>query len=100
MSVHSQRHGKEGKVRGVVLRQLTPPRGWCGTSPRRKAQVSLTVIDLFCGAGGFSQGLKEAGHEIILAIDSDETAVGNHELNKPHPAQRLEDVPGFQALSQ
>jgi DNA (cytosine-5)-methyltransferase 1 len=92
MYVHPQRPRKGRQVTSVVLRQLTLPTGWCGTSTRREAQVSLTVIDLFCGAGGFSQGLKEAGHEIILAIDSDETAVESHELNHPHSEHWLEDV--------
>jgi DNA (cytosine-5)-methyltransferase 1 len=29
----------------------------------------LNVVDLFCGAGGFSQGFKDAGFNILLGID-------------------------------
>lgn len=31
----------------------------------------LNVIDLFCGAGGFSQGFKECGFNILLGIDNE-----------------------------
>lgn len=33
-----------------------------------------TVIDLFCGAGGFSLGFQAAGCEIVAAVDRDEAA--------------------------
>lgn len=32
----------------------------------------LTAIDLFCGAGGLSQGLEDAGYDILWAIDKEE----------------------------
>lgn len=41
----------------------------------------MKVIDLFCGAGGFSEGLRIAGHEVILAVDNWEPALKTHELN-------------------
>ncbi len=34
----------------------------------------MKVIDLFCGAGGFSEGFKQAGHEIIFGIDNNKDA--------------------------
>lgn len=43
---------------------------------------SLTVADLYCGAGGLSEGLHQVGYEIVFAIDKDrdacETFVKNH----------------------
>lgn len=30
----------------------------------------LNVIDLFCGAGGFSKGFKDCGFEILLGVDN------------------------------
>jgi len=50
------------------------------------------VIDLFCGAGGFSEGFRQAGHEIILAVDKDEDALASHETNHPQAEHWLEDV--------
>jgi len=39
------------------------------------------VVDVFCGAGGLSEGLREAGFEILLGIDSDPNAVETFSLN-------------------
>lgn len=40
------------------------------------------VIDLFCGAGGFSEGFRQAGCEIILGIDNDSLACETYYLNQ------------------
>ncbi len=45
--------------------------------------IKNRVLDLFCGAGGFSEGFKQAGFEIVAAIDNDEKALKAHELNHP-----------------
>jgi DNA (cytosine-5)-methyltransferase 1 len=36
-----------------------------------KSKIKLKVLDLFCGAGGFSYGFKSAGFEIVAGIDRD-----------------------------
>lgn len=45
----------------------------------------LTVIDFFCGAGGFSEGFRIAGFDIIMGLDSWQPALithnANHDLN-------------------
>ncbi|MDR6371076.1 DNA (cytosine-5)-methyltransferase 1 [Chryseobacterium bernardetii] len=45
----------------------------------------MTVVDFFCGAGGFSQGFKQNGFEIIYGYDYWEPAIKtfnyNYELN-------------------
>lgn len=43
----------------------------------------MRFIDLFCGCGGFSEGLRQAGHECILAVDNWEIALKSHEANHP-----------------
>ena len=53
---------------------------------------TIKVIDLFCGCGGFSTGFKQAGHDIILAIDMWETALKSHELNHVECEHWLEDI--------
>src|SRR5262249_6057656 len=36
------------------------------------------AIDLFCGAGGLSLGLEEAGFQTILGVDCNEEAIRTH----------------------
>ena len=31
----------------------------------------LNVLDLFCGAGGFSEGFSQAGYNILAGIDNE-----------------------------
>lgn len=45
----------------------------------------LTAIDLFCGAGGFSSGLLQAGFDIVGAVDAWPVAVETYGLNFAHP---------------
>src|SRR5690349_21823104 len=47
------------------------------------AAPSLTFIDLFCGCGGFTLGLKRAGLEPLAAIDWDEQAIETLKRNLP-----------------
>lgn len=46
-----------------------------------KKGVKPTVIDLCCGAGGFSEGFKQAGFEIILGIDIWKDALNSYQQN-------------------
>jgi site-specific DNA-cytosine methylase len=45
--------------------------------------MTLYLIDLFCGAGGFSTGAVKAGAKVLLAIDTWDIALKTHELNHP-----------------
>ena len=46
----------------------------------------LTVVDLFCGGGGLSQGLIDAGFKVIAAVDNWNAATKFYEENiKGHP---------------
>lgn len=37
--------------------------------------MSYNVLDLFCGAGGFSKGFIDAGFNVVLGVDNDEMAL-------------------------
>ena len=41
----------------------------------------LTVIDFFCGAGGFSEGFHMAGFDVIMGIDNWKPAIATHNAN-------------------
>jgi len=43
----------------------------------------LKAIDIFCGAGGFSEGFQQAGFDIIMGVDKWEPAVKTHQANHP-----------------
>lgn len=42
-------------------------------------QENLTLVDLFCGAGGLSEGFKQAGFETLLGVDRDPWALRTFE---------------------
>jgi DNA (cytosine-5)-methyltransferase 1 len=41
------------------------------------------AIDLFCGSGAVSEGLKQAGFQVIAGVDFDETACATYRANHP-----------------
>lgn len=41
----------------------------------------LTVIDFFCGAGGFSEGFRQQGFEIVMGVDKWQAAIDTHNIN-------------------
>lgn len=43
-----------------------------------------TVIDLFCGAGGFSHGFENAGFQTLGGVDNDPDSIATFKRNHPH----------------
>ena len=52
----------------------------------------LRVIDLFCGAGGMSLGLQQAGFNIVAAIDNWDSAVECYAQNFPNHTVYQKDL--------
>ena len=52
----------------------------------------LTVADFFAGAGGFSEGFREKGFDIVFALDNWEPAVTTHKMNHPEAEHVLMDI--------
>jgi DNA (cytosine-5)-methyltransferase 1 len=50
---------------------------------RDPARDGVRAIDLFCGAGGATQGLRDAGHDVIAAVENDAAAAESYEANHP-----------------
>ena len=44
---------------------------------------SPVVIDLFCGAGGLSEGLNQAGIRPVVGVDFDKHSVATFRHNHP-----------------
>jgi DNA (cytosine-5)-methyltransferase 1 len=48
---------------------------------RKKAKRKLTVIDFFCGGGGFSEGFRQQGFDVIMGIDHWQPAIDTFNYN-------------------
>lgn len=46
----------------------------------------ITVVDLFCGCGGITQGLNDAGFEVLAGIDIWDKAIETYQANQDHTA--------------
>ena len=49
----------------------------------------LRVVDLFCGIGGWSEGSRQAGHRVVLAVDCHRRHLAIHRRNHPRCTQLL-----------
>ena len=52
----------------------------------------MKVIDLFCGCGGFSEGFKQAGFDIVAAVDNWQLSLDSHQANHPHTKHLNKDI--------
>lgn len=50
------------------------------------------VADFFCGAGGFSEGFRQAGFKIEFALDRWDVAINTHKLNHPDTNHKIIDI--------
>ena len=51
-----------------------------------------TAVDLFAGAGGATQGLKDAGYNVIAAVENDSAAATSFGLNHPETGLFTADI--------
>ncbi len=58
--------------------------------------MEYSVIDIFCGAGGFSRGFRDAGFRIVLGVDNDPSCVRTYSFNFPEALTLEEDVRNLQ----
>lgn len=52
----------------------------------------LTVVDLFAGAGGATQGLVDAGWTVVAAVENDPIAAKTYSDNYPTVDLRIDDI--------
>lgn len=50
------------------------------------------AIDFFCGGGGMTYGLRQAGINVIAGVDFDKEAKDTYELNNPQSTFILSDI--------
>ena len=54
--------------------------------------TALTAIDLFAGAGGATQGLKDSGIRVVAAVENDKAAADTYAANHPSVMLKEEDI--------
>jgi DNA (cytosine-5)-methyltransferase 1 len=54
--------------------------------------VPLKLVDLFCGAGGFSRGFKDEGFNVVLGVDNMPQVAESFRANFPGAQVLVEDV--------
>lgn len=59
------------------------PRKPAAKRGRASAKAALAVVDLFAGAGGLSEGFRQAGFSVIAGSDNDPDAAATYALNFP-----------------
>jgi DNA (cytosine-5)-methyltransferase 1 len=57
-----------------------------------KQPIALTCADLFCGAGGFSEGFRQAGFRVTTAVDTWSAAIDTHLANHPETTALKADL--------
>ncbi len=65
---------------------------------RRGRPRLLTAVDLFCGCGGLTEGLRQAGFKVLGAIECDALAVETYRGNHPSVkivSEKIQDVDAF-----
>ena len=56
------------------------------------SRAKPTAIDLFCGCGGLSLGLRRAGFNVAVAIDNDRLSVSTYRMNHKPKLLIAEDI--------
>ena len=57
-----------------------------------KSAKQLTAIDLFCGAGGLTVGLKNAGFRVVAAVELDPDKARTYQRNHPEVKLIIKDI--------
>src|SRR3712207_2216357 len=50
----------------------------------------MKTVDLFCGCGGLSMGLTQAGYDILAGYDAWDAAIAVYAENFHHPVSKLD----------
>jgi len=103
LRVNAIHHGQAVCRAPVPLCESCPVRLLCATGrqglrEQYRAEERLTLVDMFCGAGGLSEGFRRAGYRTVLAVDADEHAMRTYRLNHPEvdgDAMLCQDIRGF-----
>ncbi len=79
--MHKHPHPGAAQARAYTTREGSPEYGisLCATN-----QPKLTTLDLFCGAGGITEGFRRAGFSCLYGNDINRWAIETFRANHPH----------------
>ena len=87
------------KKKGAQLKLVTSRKKAAAGKKPESSWAPLSTIDLFCGAGGITEGFREAGYRCLYANDCMPEAVETFSANHPGAwaeARAIEDVDAAQ----
>ena len=61
-----------------------------------KSGNNPTVVDIFCGCGGLSEGFHQAGYNVLLGVDCDRWSIKTYNMHHQNRG-RLKDVEDIDA---
>lgn len=83
------------KKNAAQLRLLPPLKNGKARRKAERAKILFSTIDLFCGAGGITEGFRQAGYSCLYGNDCMPEAVETFSFNHPEAwgdARDIEDV--------
>lgn len=78
--------------RGVPSSNTKTPTSKKSASRKNVAAAPFGVVDLFCGAGGLSEGFRQAGFTIVAGSDNDPDAMATYATNFPEARAITGDI--------
>ncbi len=84
----------------VRERLRTLPRATTPQAARRQTNGQFTLVDLFAGAGGLSEGFRQAGFRVLAASDNDPDAAATFARNFPEARVIIGDITSPQVREQ
>ena len=73
--------------------------GHCRRNMSKKADKTLTLIDLFSGCGGMSLGLEQAGFLPVLTCELNNDARATYMANRPEVPEYFKEVADISTIT-
>ena len=75
--------GRYERVRRELEQENDPKKTWVDVQDSPRSSTSYNFVDLFCGAGGLTLGLSQAGFKSVAAVEMVPVACETHRRNFP-----------------